>query len=76
MCLYLLLQVCSQMCYVVSLHPCVCVVCLAVQEEREKPIDYFNPPICESVILSAEPSTGGLLMGLNASLLSPLSLSN
>jgi hypothetical protein len=45
-------------------------------EKRVKPIDYFNPPICESVILSAQASKGGLLMGSNASLLSPFSLSN
>lgn len=54
---------------------CVFSVCVwgapvSAEGERAKPIDYFNPSICESVILSAQSSTGGLLMGLNASLLS------
>ena len=73
-CLYLLTSVCVHICVTASVcvYVCVCVsgapVC--AEGERVKPIDYFNPPICESVILSAQPSTGGLLIGLNASLLS------
>lgn len=37
-----------------------------------KCIDYFNPPICESVILVALHSTGESLMGLGADRLRPL----
>lgn len=37
-----------------------------------KAIDYFNPPICESVILVALHSTGESLMGLGAACLRPL----
>lgn len=37
-----------------------------------KAIDYFNPPICESVILVALHSTGESLMGLSAACLRPL----
>lgn len=37
-----------------------------------KAIDYFNPPICESVILVALHSTGESLMGLSAARLRPL----
>lgn len=37
-----------------------------------KAIDYFNPPICESVILVALRSTGESLMGLSAACLRPL----
>lgn len=36
-----------------------------------KAIDYFNPPICESVILMALHSTGESLMGLSAACLRP-----
>lgn len=35
-------------------------------------IDYFNPPICESLILVALRSTGESLMGLSAACLRPL----
>lgn len=37
-----------------------------------KAIDYFNPPICESLILVALRSTGESLMGLSAACLRPL----
>lgn len=37
-----------------------------------KAIDYFNPPICESVILVALHSSGESLMGLSAACLRPL----
>ena len=69
-------RVCAYLCHGLTQCVCVCVcVCVSgapvcAEGERVKPIDYFNPPICESVILSAQPSTGGLLIGLNASLLS------
>lgn len=62
---YLLVCMCVHFCGMVY-------VCVCVGGERVKPIDYFNPSIRESVILSglsAQPSTGGLLMWLNASLL-------
>ena len=36
-----------------------------------KSIDYFNPPICESVILVAAHSAWELLMGLGATCLGP-----
>lgn len=39
---------------------------------RVKCIDYFNLPICESVILVALHSTGESLMGLGAGRLRPL----
>lgn len=47
-------------------------VCVCVWSMEVKAIDYFNPPICESVILVALHSTGESLMGLSAARLRPL----
>lgn len=49
---------------------CVC-ACVYVWSMEVKAIDYFNPPICESVILVALHSTGESLMGLSAACLRP-----
>lgn len=46
-------------------------ITLRVWSMEVKAIDYFNPPICESVILVALHSTGESLMGLSAGCLRP-----